>query len=57
VKAVEDARLGHQSFGNALAAGARGNAALARIDLSDLDEPEAYLGAAEQFRRHLIQDE
>jgi 3-carboxy-cis,cis-muconate cycloisomerase len=56
-KAVEDARLGGQSFGSALAARARGNLAFARVDLSDLDNPQAYLGAAEQFRRHLIQDE
>jgi len=56
-RAVEDARLGRQTFGAALSASTRDHAALAHVDLSDLDEPDAYLGAAEHFRRHLIDDE
>jgi 3-carboxy-cis,cis-muconate cycloisomerase len=54
--AVEEARLGRQTFGGALAAIARDQAALEHVDLSNLDEPEAYLGAAEHFRRHLIEE-
>jgi 3-carboxy-cis,cis-muconate cycloisomerase len=54
--AVEEARRGRQTFGGALAAQARGNSALAHLDLTGLDTPQAYLGAAEQFRRHLIED-
>jgi 3-carboxy-cis,cis-muconate cycloisomerase len=53
--AVEAARGGGQTFGTALAAAARDVAALTDLDLSDLDNPDAYLGAAEQFRRHLIE--
>jgi 3-carboxy-cis,cis-muconate cycloisomerase len=53
--AVEAARGGRQTFGSALAAQARTVAALTGVDLSDLDNPDAYLGAAEQFRRHLIE--
>jgi 3-carboxy-cis,cis-muconate cycloisomerase len=55
--AVADTRLGRQSFADALAARARTVPALAHADLSDLDVPDAYLGAAEHFRRHLIENE
>jgi 3-carboxy-cis,cis-muconate cycloisomerase len=53
--AVEAARGGRQTFGNALAASARDVAALTGVDLSDLDNPDAYLGATEVFRRRLIE--
>jgi 3-carboxy-cis,cis-muconate cycloisomerase len=55
--AVEEARLGRGSFGDALAAKARLMPALEHVNLSDLDRPEAYLGAAERFRRYLIDNE
>jgi hypothetical protein len=53
--AVQTARGGRQTFGDALAVNARDVAALAGVDLSDLDNPDAYLGAAESFRRRQIE--
>src|SRR5262245_5414361 len=53
--AVEAARGGQQTFGSAFAENARTVTALANLDLSDLDDPDAYLGAAESFRRHLTE--
>jgi 3-carboxy-cis,cis-muconate cycloisomerase len=55
--AVEAARGGRQTFGTALAASARNVAALTDVDLSDLDNPDAYVGAADAFRRRLIEGE
>ena len=55
--AVAQARIGSRTFAAALAANPRVTAALEPVDMSDLDKPEAYLGAAEQFRRHLIDHE
>ena len=55
--ALEEARRGRRSFGAALAANENVKAALGAGALSDLEQPEAYLGAAEHFRRHLIEDE
>jgi 3-carboxy-cis,cis-muconate cycloisomerase len=55
--AIEAARSEPGGFAAALAANPEVSAALAPADLSALATPEAYLGAAEQFRRHLIDAE
>jgi 3-carboxy-cis,cis-muconate cycloisomerase len=52
--AIEAARGEPGGFAAALAANPAVQAAIAPADLSALATPEAYLGAAEQFRRHLI---
>jgi 3-carboxy-cis,cis-muconate cycloisomerase len=55
--AIEAARRGPGGFVAALRANPDVQAALAPSDLSTLTTPEAYLGAAEQFRRQLIDTE
>lgn len=52
--AIDAARREPGGFAAALAANADVQAVLAPADLSTLATPDAYLGAAEQFRRHLI---
>ncbi len=53
-QALERARRDGRSFIDTLAADASVKSAIDPADLSTLDKPEAYLGAAEEFRRRLI---
>ena len=53
-QALEHARRDGRSFIDTLAADASVKSAIDPTDLSTLDKPEAYLGAAEEFRRRLI---
>jgi 3-carboxy-cis,cis-muconate cycloisomerase len=52
--AVETARRERRGFVEVLASNANVNAALGANVLQTLADPGAYLGTAEQFRRHLI---
>ena len=53
-QALEHARRDGRSFIDTLAADPSAKSAIDPTDLSTLDKPEAYLGAAEEFRRRLI---
>jgi 3-carboxy-cis,cis-muconate cycloisomerase len=52
--AIDAARSTHRTFTQALLADGAVYAALAPDDRANLDVPEAYLGAAEEFRRRLL---
>ena len=52
--AVEASARGTEDFVGALAGNPEVVAALTPQDLTSLGDPEAYLGAAEQFRRRLV---
>jgi 3-carboxy-cis,cis-muconate cycloisomerase len=54
--ALDAARRERRGFVDVLAANADVNAALPADVLATLADPTAYLGAAEQFRRHLMDD-
>ena len=54
--ALDSARRGTASFGAAMAAGAAAAGAQLGDQLSDLTVPEAYLGAADELRRRLLDD-
>jgi len=54
--ALESASAGRDSFAGALRANPEAAAALGR-DGSSLDDPEAFLGSAEAFRRRLLGEE
>jgi 3-carboxy-cis,cis-muconate cycloisomerase len=53
-QAVIAARAGERTFAQTLASNADAARVLAPADLSILDSPDAYLGAAEEFRRTLL---
>jgi 3-carboxy-cis,cis-muconate cycloisomerase len=55
--AVNAARAGERTFAQALSANADVERALAPADVATLDSPDAYLGAAEAFRRTLLADQ
>ena len=50
-------RTGEGTFAQALAANADAARVLAASELATLDSPEAYLGAAEEFRKTLLGDD
>jgi 3-carboxy-cis,cis-muconate cycloisomerase len=52
--AIDTARRDGLSFVQALAANDSAKSAIGASELSNLDEPDSYLGTAEEFRRRLI---
>jgi 3-carboxy-cis,cis-muconate cycloisomerase len=54
--AVATVSRGHGTFASALLANGDAAAALTAAQKADLDQPETYLGAAETFRRRLLDD-